>query len=206
MTVLQVENLEYQLNETILFHGLSFALEKGHILVVSGENGSGKSTLLKLLAKLILPDSGCILWTGEAICAYLGHLNGLKKDLTIHENLVWAFKILNDSGHPFPVERVKEALTAFHLLPHLNQRIKYLSFGQSRKTALTRVLLQQKQVWLLDEPFVGLDTSSVAYLQEKMYQHCQQGGSIILTNHHDVKFDKRIPSDRLHLTIAQRAA
>ena len=101
--MLQAVALSCNRGERHLFSDVSVTVKPGTLLAVVGENGSGKTSLLRMLCSLLSPDGGAILWQGKDIrqlkelyCAqltYIGHLNGIKDDLTPVENL----KV---SGHP----------------------------------------------------------------------------------------------------------
>ncbi len=98
--MLESIDLECTRGERLLFSGLAFAVEAGHCLHVAGENGAGKTSLLRILCGLLPPTHGEIRWGGQDIrrlredywqlLAYVGHLNGVKDELTALENVRFA--------------------------------------------------------------------------------------------------------------------
>src|SRR6476659_4396959 len=124
-----------------VFDRLSFGLGAGELLALTGRNGSGKTTLLRALALLVPADAGTIRWQGAEIArdreawrrriAWLGHLDGLKGDLTVRENVVAACRLRED-----PTVRIDEALAVFDLAPLADRAVRSLSAGQRRRTAL----------------------------------------------------------------------
>ena len=169
-----------------VFTELSFTVEAGEALAVTGRNGAGKSSLLRLIAGLLSPARGAIrLEGGEAErslaeqCHFVGHRDGLKPSLTVQENLAFWRDFLG--GEPgVGLEQSLEALEIAHLaeLP-----AAYLSAGQRRRLALTRLLATQRPVWLLDEPTSALDAQAQSLLHGLMRQHLQAGGLILAATH-----------------------
>jgi heme exporter protein A len=171
----------------LVFEGLDFSLDAGDALLLTGPNGSGKSSLLRLLAGLLSPLDGQITANGRPISddmeghraatAYLGHLDPVKPTLSVQENArFWATLL----GTP---DRVDAALATLNLteLAALSGRV--LSSGQRRRLSLTRLLLSPADLWLLDEPTVGLDTNAVAAVEQMVVDHRAQGGVVILSTH-----------------------
>ncbi len=194
--LLEIKELECVRGDKQLFSALSFSLEAGSLLHVHGPNGSGKTTLLRAIAGLVLPENGEICWNGESTeqqqddfnreLLYLGHHYGLKFELTGYENLkVFA----NLSGSDISEQEVEAALTRFGLAHCVELSVKVLSQGQKRRVALARLLLQRAKLWILDEPFVALDTAAVALLLGVIKGHVAAGGMVILTTHQEVAMD-----------------
>lgn len=173
-----------------LFADLNFTLNSGQVLLVGGANGSGKTSLLRLLCGLRQADSGATFWNGRntennadyyAAMAYIGHLDGTKKELTVKENLQLAqtMALTNSSS-------IKQALAKTHMAGYENIQVGTLSAGQKRKIALTKLLLTNNHLWILDEPYTALDKISIALFTTLMCNHINGGGMLILSSHHDV--------------------
>jgi heme exporter protein A len=171
--------------ERAVFAGLDFALAPGGALLLTGANGAGKSTLLRLVAGLIPPAEGALLWQGEDALAdraahaarlrYVGHAEALKPSLSVAENLgFWASLW---GGDP----RAALAALALDALADLPARV--LSSGQRRRLALARLLLGAPALWLLDEPTVGLDAASVERLASLLAAHRARGGMVMAATH-----------------------
>jgi len=176
-----------------LFSGLSFDLEPGTLLHVRGRNGSGKTTLLRALCGLLAPDAGEIRWNGEnserlgddyrADLLYLGHLNGIKSDLTGIENLRVSATL---DGDEVDEERLRSALEQMGLAGFEDLPTKVLSQGQKKRVALARLLVSEARLWILDEPFTTLDVDAVDLLQMLIAEHVSRVGIVILTTHQEV--------------------
>jgi heme exporter protein A len=190
---LTVDALSCVRGDRLLFRDLTFALSAGSLLHLKGHNGSGKTTLLRALANLLMPESGQILWDGEPIrklredytrhLLYLGHLNGIKGDLTAVENLRIAATL---DGHRLDEQRAWQILADIGLRGHEDLPTKYLSQGQKRRVALARLFANDAQLWILDEPFTALDVAAVDLLQQLIGRHVENGGIAILTTHQAV--------------------
>jgi heme exporter protein A len=177
-----------------LFQDLSFTQSAGELVYVHGPNGSGKTTLLRTLCGLVLPDSGEVRWRGQGIrrlkeeyhreMAYVGHLNGVKDELTAFENLQMAGQL---AGVKTGGERAEAALQRLELTACAELPGKVLSQGQKRRVALARLLLAPKALWIMDEPFNALDAKAVGMIQNILSEHLDGGGMVILTTHQEVE-------------------
>ncbi len=180
---LHAEGLAAIRGERLVFAGLSFALPPGGALLLEGPNGSGKSTLLRVLAGLGRAEAGTLRWNGEDALsdrtthatrvAYLGHQDAVKPGLTVAENLAFW-------GTPLQIEAALARLNLARLAP-LPARM--LSAGQKRRLALARLALAATPIWLLDEPTLGLDTTSVAALGTMLAAHRATGGVVLAATH-----------------------
>ena len=173
-----------------LFRDLSISLQPGRLLRVEGANGSGKTSLLRLLAGLALPAAGEVRWQGRPIrrqreayaqaLVYLGHLGGLKDELTPLENL----RIEADlCGLPAPAPALQAALDHWGLTRQAALPLRVLSAGQKRRAALARLNLAAAPLWILDEPFNALDVDAVAALGRQIEGHLARGGLAVVTSH-----------------------
>ncbi len=180
---LQAEGLAAIRGERLVFAGISFALPPGGALLLEGPNGSGKSTLLRVLAGLGRAEVGTVHWNGEnaladrtahaARVAYLGHLDAIKPGLGVSENLTFW-------GNP---PAVAAALDGMGLGRLADLPARMLSAGQKRRLALTRLLLANAPIWLLDEPTLGLDAAAVARLGKVFAEHRGRGGVVLAATH-----------------------
>ena len=183
--MLRAESLAAIRGERLVFRDVSFALPAGGALILAGRNGAGKSTLLRLLAGLVRPDAGRLLWNETdaladrtehgARVALLGHQDALKPGLTAAENLAFAARL---SGRD-----VGEALAALDLEELAELPARMLSAGQKRRLALARVSLSAAPLWLLDEPTLGLDDMAVERLGALLARHRDAGGMIVAATH-----------------------
>ena len=188
--MLEVNNLECIRGDRSLFSGLDFAVNRGELLHLKGHNGSGKTTLMRALCGLITPTQGEVLWNGTNIrrqreeyaadILYLGHLSGIKDDLTAVENLQILGKL---DGLSIPEAQIWQALQEIGLRGHEDLPVRVLSQGQKRRVALARLLFSQSPFWLLDEPFTGIDPISRTELQELILALKKKGIGILISDH-----------------------
>src|SRR4030081_1718112 len=176
--LLEVAGLACRRGGRPVFDQLSFALGAGELLALTGRNGSGKTTLLRALALLVRPDAGTVRWQGADVTAEpetwrgrlagLGHLEGLKGDLSVRENLLVAERL---RGAAPAADRLDGALAAFDLSGLAARPVRTLSAGQRRRVALARVALSQAPLWLLDEPLNALDAPAQAAFRAVLQKH-----------------------------------
>jgi heme exporter protein A len=196
--MLQASNLSCIRGDRELFSGVGFELAPGGLLRLLGANGAGKTSLLRLLCGLLRPDTGNVQWSGvdtdadpdafHAAMLYLGHQNALQDALTVQENLAFYAALAGDSGQAL---RTVPALTRMGVRACQHKLVRHLSQGQKRRAALSRLLLTQAPLWILDEPFVALDHAAILTLAEVVSEHLQQGGMVIMTSHQDVAIAAR---------------
>lgn len=186
---LQVTDLSCVRDDRVLFEELCFELYSGQVLLLEGENGSGKTSLLRILCGFREPDAGQVLWCGNAIndsqyyedMAYVGHLNGVKKELTALENLKVSLALGKTGQYS-----ITQALAKVQLADFDDALVQTLSAGQQRRLSLARLLITQNSLWILDEPFTSLDIKGITLIESLMTEHCNKGGMIVLTSHHDI--------------------
>jgi heme exporter protein A len=188
--LLAVHQLSCERDERVLFSHLNFEVHPGEILQLEGPNGVGKTSLMRLLAGLLPHAEGEVLWQGKPIqdqqeeflqsMLFIGHLAGIKADLTPLENLSWyaALEGLQDEV------LLEQALRQVGLQGYEDHPCQHLSAGQKRRVALARLLFTQRPLWLLDEPFTALDKDGVIAMESLLVSHANQGGAVILTSHH----------------------
>ncbi|MCU1715976.1 cytochrome c biogenesis heme-transporting ATPase CcmA [Pseudomonas sp. 5P_3.1_Bac2] len=192
----------------VLFEQLELRLVPGDMLQVVGPNGSGKTSLLRLLAGLMPPSAGEIRLYGQPLSSqraelartllWLGHAPGIKGLLTAEENLTWLCAL----HQPASREAIWQALHAVGLRGFEDVPCHTLSAGQQRRVGLARLYLPGPKLWVLDEPFTALDKAAVTQLELHLAQHCEQGGLVVLTTHHEMKIK---PSGYRELDLGQRA-
>jgi heme exporter protein A len=191
MIRLEAENLSARRGEDLIFVNVSFTLAAGEALVLTGRNGSGKSTLLRVVAGLLRPE------TGQAVCLsgsdpearpagefshYLGHRNGMKRELTVAENLAFWKSFLGDVGGGSGIG-VEEAAVAVDLSGITHLPYGYLSAGQQRRFAMARLLVAYRPIWILDEPTAALDRKADAMFEALVRAHRQAGGIVLAATH-----------------------
>ena len=188
--MLEVHDLAAHRGHARLFEGLSFKVEPGHALVVTGANGTGKTTLLRMLAGLSLPAAGEIRWDGKPVApfdpavrasiAFAGHAPALKDELTTEENLRALVTLGGETASP---EAIRGALDAVALGSRRTLQARVLSQGQRRRVGLARLSLLMRPLWVLDEPTTALDTAGAAMLAGMIATHLDRGGLAVAATH-----------------------
>lgn len=166
--------------ERVLFRDISLALRPGDALLLRGANGAGKTTLLRILAGLTRPEAGSI--QRAAPFHWFGHREGLKPTETPRAHLsLWASAWGSAADREAILQRLGLARPA-------DVAARYLSAGQRRRTALARLLLEDRPVWLLDEPYTALDAEGRALVDALIAEHRAKGGAVIAAIHGDPGF------------------
>jgi len=205
-SLLSASNLTCIREERLLFETLDINIAAGDIVQVEGPNGAGKTSLLRILAGLSQPYDGTVYFQDENISQqrenfhqnllYLGHLPGVKDEMTAQENLEF-----NLALHGLNSESAESTLAEVNLLGFEDALASHLSAGQHRRIALARLWQSQAKIWILDEPFTAIDKLGVEKLEQLFLQHADNGGCVVLTTHQDLS----LPATRVKkVTLAYR--
>ena len=196
-------NLTASRGERCVFANLDFELNSGDALLLTGKNGSGKSTLLRIMAGLNRPTSGAMLWNSKIInnvltthsaqVNYVGHLASLKLALTVEEDIKFWMQLNNHLDQ----EIMEIALEHFGLLHQRSMPVRFLSSGQQRKLALTRLMVRDSKIWLLDEPTVGLDSKSIQSLEDIIQKQRADSGIVVVASHTEISLGNSIKNINL---------
>lgn len=185
-SLLRLDNYSCIQRGAALFAPINLNLDQGKRLHIQAANGVGKTTLLRSLYGLAIETIGQVYWFDELITQglagktiYINDRAGIVPRLTVIEALE---KMLLLSGQVSPQKDLHAALEKVGLIDyqHLSDG---LSKGQRKRLHLARLLLIQRPLWLLDEPFDGLDRQGESLLQTIMDEHLAQAGSILYTSH-----------------------
>ncbi len=183
-TVLSATRLAFTRLSEPVFGPLDLRVQRGEVLLVTGENGAGKTTLLRALCGL-LPYTGELHWFGQAgtpppsQLAYLGHLPAQKAELTCLENLRFAAALRGSRRDIGPAA----ALASVGLSGFEDSFAGRLSAGQRKRLGLARLLLSTALLWLLDEPYANLDREGITLVDRILRRHLAGGGAALLTTH-----------------------
>lgn len=173
--LLTARDLAILRGERVLFRGVGLSLSPGEGIVLRGANGAGKTTLLRMLAGLTRPEAGDV--ARAAPHHWIGHKEGIKPQESPRGHLaLWAQAWGSKANIPEILEKM--ALKRAADVPG-----RYLSAGQRRRTAFGRLLLEERPVWLLDEPYTALDASGKAMLDAVICSHLRSNGAIIASMH-----------------------
>ncbi len=177
--LLSAQNLGILRGERVVLSGASIDVHAGEAIILRGANGAGKTTLLRILANLTQPEAG-----SKKIMVpfhWLGHRDGLKPHETPRSHLNHWARTWGTS-----VSVIDKTLEQLGLTRAMDVAARYLSAGQRRRTALGRLLLEPRALWLLDEPFTALDTDGQNLLRSLIKTHRNEGGAIVAAIHGEV--------------------
>ncbi len=184
---LQARDLDIWRGGRRLVRGLTFGLEAGQKALIVGPNGSGKTSLLRIIAGLAPSTTGRITWDStptydlspeaRADIVYSAHLDGLKKDLTIRENLDF-YRRLRGGG-----QDLAALLDALSLGGVIDRQVRYLSAGQRRRAGLATLLGADALLWILDEPMTNLDAAGRTLVAGRIRAHLARGGLAVVATH-----------------------
>ena len=175
---ISVKSLSVSRGGINLLEGLDIELNSGQAGILRGPNGVGKTTLLRALAGLQPIETGKIQYSIDDVC-YSGHADGVKPTLTVRENLEFWADIF---GH----HSISEAAEQFMISDFLDLKVGTLSAGQKRRVGLSRLGLTGRSIWLLDEPTVSLDQTSVSIFENIIKDHLLKNGCALIATHIDL--------------------
>jgi len=209
MSIIIATELSCQRGQFDLFRPVTFELNHGQSLLISGPNGIGKTTLLESIAGLRAISQGELVYQNIELSKnkdkwfddsfFIGHKTGNKKELNCLENLSLFLQI---QGIDISQDQAEEALEKVGLGGYEYQFAGSLSAGQKKRLALARLLLIKHPVWILDEPFVNLDVAGCEWLLGVLNNHLDNNGILIITAHDNQSIRERTTQE-LILEMAQ---
>ena len=184
--ILNLKGISVEKNDVCILEDINLEIKQGDFLNIYGSNGAGKTTLLKLLSGLTEPSAGEIKFNNDNFMDkvfILGHKNGIKLNLTVLENLQF-------TSNNQDIKKIKSVIEKYELTSKMNVLTKYLSHGQQKRVALMKAMINDYDVWLLDEPYSGLDQAGEEILDNILLDHIKNSGVAVITNHKEIKKEK----------------
>ena len=184
--ILNLKGISVEKNDVCILEDINLEIKQGDFLNIYGSNGAGKTTLLKLLSGLTEPTAGEIKFNNDDFMDkvfILGHKNGIKLNLTVLENLQF-------TSNNQDIKKIKSVIEKYELTSKMNILTKYLSHGQQKRVALMKAMINDYDVWLLDEPYSGLDQAGEEILDNILLDHIKNSGVAVITNHKEIKKEK----------------
>ena len=189
--MLLINNLSFFRDDNLIFENLNLSLGDGQITQIRGKNGSGKTTFLKVILNLLKAKTGEIFWEGQNVkknifnfynqITYIADHNTSTRKISVLDNIKF-WKGLSSSN--LKDDETLSLLETFNLKKYLNTETMYLSSGEVKKLELLRLILEQKKIWILDEPYNHLDDSSIEILNQTFVDHTNNGGIILFASHY----------------------
>ena len=190
--MLLINNLSFSRNETKIFENLNLSLSNKQMIQIKGRNGSGKTTFLKVILNILEPKNGEIIWKGKNTkknifdfynqTTFIMDNNTSTRELNVIDNINF-WKGLSSSK--LDNEEIYVLLRKLDIEKYYNTKVMYLSAGEQKKLELTRLILEQKKLWVLDEPFNHLDDLSIEILNQTFLDHANNNGMILFASHFD---------------------
>ncbi|SLK05212.1 heme ABC exporter ATP-binding protein CcmA [Novosphingobium mathurense] len=167
-----VRDLACRRGDRLLFRNLSLSLNAGQALQVAGSNGIGKSSLLRIVAGLAPAFAGSV--ESQGTIGLVDERPALDPHLPLGKALTFWQGIDGAAGNE---------LSRLGLADLLDVPVRYLSTGQKKRAALSRLIGQKAPIWLLDEPLNGLDGHAVELTEQLAAEHCAAGGIALIASH-----------------------
>ena len=163
-----VKDLSIEREDKQIFENINLSLVPGNITILKGKNGSGKTTLIKAILNIIEPSVGSIYWKGKLLkknlydfynhVTYIADTTSSLRKLTIKDNInIWKRFFMSNINNA----QIETALKTLKLDNYLNNKVGTLSFGETKKLEFLRLIIENKKVWILDEPLSNLDEDSI---------------------------------------------
>ena len=188
--MLLINNLSFSRNKTKIFENLNLSLNNKGMMQIKGKNGSGKTTFLKVILNILEPESGEIIWKGKNIkknifdfynqTTFIMDNNTSTRELSVQDNINF-WKGLSSSK--LNNDEIFKLLKKLDIEQYYKTRVMLLSSGERKKLELLRLILEQKKLWILDEPFNHLDDLSTEILNQTFLDHINSDGMILFASH-----------------------
>ena len=189
--MIEINNLSFARGNYLIFKDVSFSVNSGEIIIIRGPNGKGKTTLLSNIIQLLDPLSGEVKYQGIKIDSYiasqcflfLGESHFAYDQLSLNQNIDYWLSI-----HNVTLDKTVRDQSIKYLFGELNLNKKFyqLSFGQKKKLQLLLLMLVNKPIWILDDPFNGLDNETIIKITTLLSKKVENNGTAIIASHHNV--------------------
>ena len=190
--MLLVSDLSFSRNEKIIFENISLSINYNQIIQIKGKNGSGKTTLIKVILNILEPKKGEIFWKGKNIkknifdffsqTTFIMDQTTSTRELTVLDNINY-WRTLSSSN--ISSDQILILLKTLNLSKYYKTRVMHLSSGENKKLELIRLIVEQKKLWVLDEPYNHLDDQSIDILNQTFIDHINNDGMILFASHFD---------------------
>jgi len=195
--MIEISNLSFARGNFLIFKDVSFAVNSGEVLIIRGPNGKGKTTLLSNIIQLLDPLSGEVTYQGIKVDSYiasqsflyLGENHFAFDQLSLNQNIDYWLSIHNVT---FDKKIRDKSIKYLFGELNLNKKFYQLSFGQKKKLQLLLLMLVNKPIWILDDPFNGLDNDTILKITKLLSKKVKRKGTIIIASHQNLDIPHRI--------------
>ena len=184
-SLLESKNLSLMRNDHYIIRDLSIEISSKTVVNIFGNNGSGKTSFLKVLSGITEKTNGEILRNNVDVI-YVGHKNGLKSNLTIHENLA----LDNLQDRVISSDEIDNVIRKYQMIDYRDTLVKNLSHGQQKRVCLMRTIIINSNLWLLDEPYSALDSKGIDILNNTIKEAVTNGVAVLMTNHKKIEIEE----------------
>ena len=184
-SLLESKNLSLMRNDHYIIRDLSIEIFPKTVVNIFGNNGSGKTSILKVLAGITEKTNGEILKNNVDVI-YVGHKNGLKSNLTIHENLA----LDNLQDRVISSDEIDNVIRKYQMIDYRDTLVKNLSHGQQKRVCLMRTIIINSNLWLLDEPYSALDSKGIDILNSTIKEAVTNDVAVLMTNHKKIEIEE----------------
>ena len=195
--MLLANNLSFSRNDKNIFADINLSLTEGQITQVRGKNGSGKTTFLKVILNILETNTGEIFWRGKNIKKNIFNLYNettfildqktSTRQLTVLDNINFWRGL---SSSKLNIDKIFLLLETFNILKYKNTKVMNLSSGEIQKLELIRLIMEQKKLWVLDEPYNNLDGLSAEILTQTFLDHSNKNGIVLFSSHFSPQISK----------------
>ena len=194
--MLLAQDISLERSKKVIFENISLSIGSGKILALKGKNGSGKTSLLKTILYILEPSSGKIYWKNKLLknnlydfyntITYIADKTSSLRQLTVYENInIWKKLFVSNIGK----DQIDNILIALNLNDYSEKKVNSLSLGEVKKLELLRLIIENKKIWILDEPLTNLDTETIDVLSQTFEDHIKNEGSIIFSSHQNLSIN-----------------
>ena len=184
-SLLESKNLSLMRNDHYIIRDLSIEISPKTVVNIFGNNGSGKTSFLKVLSGITEKTNGEISRNNVDVI-FVGHKNGLKSNLTIHENLA----LDNLQDRVISSDEIDNVIRKYQMIDYRDTLVKNLSHGQQKRVCLMRTIIIHSNLWLLDEPYSALDSKGIDILNSTIKEAVTNDVAVLMTNHKKIEIEE----------------
>ncbi len=196
MNFLSIEHVSKKFGDYKANDDISLSIQKGKIFGLLGPNGAGKTTLIRMITRILLPDSGTILFDGKPHndkhterIGYMPEERGLYKNMKVYDHLVYLGKLKGLSAADAKAKTL-QWLQRLEIETWHDKKIEELSKGMSQKVQFIGTVIHEPELLILDEPFSGLDPINSQIIDEEIHRLKAEGKTIIFSTHRMEQVDQ----------------